>query len=104
MTPWITGVVAARDRGHEELPEAGNVEDRFGDSGSGDETAERQADDREDREARVLERVAEEEATLGDAAGAGCVDVVGAQHVEYRGARRPGDEGCGDRAERDAQA
>ena len=67
---------------------AGPLEHRLGDDGEGDDGAELQADDGDDRHQRVLERVAEVDGALGQPARAGELDVVGAQHLQHLGAHQ----------------
>ncbi len=58
-------------------------------------------DDGDDRDQRVLERVAEIDRPLGDAAGAGELHVVAAQHLQHLGAHQAHDQRHLEQAERD---
>ena len=79
------------DRLDEQQAHARPLEHRLGDDGEGDDRAELQAGDGDDRHQRVLERVAEVDGAVGQAAGARELDVVGAQHLEHLGAHQPHD-------------
>ena len=89
------------NRLQEELTHAGPGEHRLGDDGEGDDRAELQADDRDHRHERVLERVAEMHLTLGEAARSREADVIGAQHFQHLGAHEPHDERHLEERERD---
>src|SRR6266566_4219715 len=77
-------VVALEDRLDHELPHAGNGEDRLDDHAAADEAGEREAEDRDDREQRVAERVLADHHALRKALGAGGLNVVLAHHLEHR--------------------
>ena len=51
-----------------------------------------QPGDRDDRHQRVLQRVAEVDRAVGEAARPRELDVVGAQHFEHLGAHEPHDQ------------
>ena len=76
----------------EQQPHAGPLEHRLGDDRERDDRAELQADDRDHRHQRVLERVAEVDRAVGKAAGARELDVVGAQHLEHLRAHQAHDQ------------
>ena len=63
--------------------------------------AELQPDDGDHRHQRVLQRMAEIDGAVRQAAGAGELDVVGAQHLEHLGAHQPRHQGHLEQAERD---
>src|SRR5947207_3733209 len=67
----------------EELADARPGEHRLGDQGEGDQGAELQASDGDDRNQGVLEGMAEVDGAVGEPAGAREFDVVGAHHLEH---------------------
>jgi hypothetical protein len=77
------------------------LEHRLGDDGKRDDRAELQADDRDHRDQRVLERMSEVDRPIRQAAGARELDVVGAQHLEHLRAHEAHDEGHLDERQRD---
>src|SRR4029453_1190376 len=68
---------------------------RLYDYGAGQEGAELQADDGDDRDQRVLQRVADDDALLAQAFGARGDQVLLAEYFEHGAARQSGDDGRG---------
>ena len=85
----------------EQEAHAGPLEHRLGDDREGDDRAELKARDGDDRDQRVLQRVAEIDGAVLQAAGAGEADVVGPQHLQHLGPHEPHDERHLEQAERD---
>src|SRR5207249_3035641 len=77
------GIVAAQHGRDDEPAEPGNVEDLLHDDGAGDEDGQRDADDGDGRDHRVLERVLVDDGALAEAAGAAGRDERLAQHVQH---------------------
>src|SRR5882724_10134430 len=77
------GVVAAQHGRDDQPAEPGNVEDLLHDDGAGDEDGQRDADDGDGRDHRVLERVLVDDCALAEAAGAAGRDERLAQHVQH---------------------
>jgi hypothetical protein len=67
----------------------------------GDDRAELQAGDGDDRHQRVLQRMAEMDRARRQPAGPGEADVVGAQHLQHLGPDEPHDQRHLEQAERD---
>src|SRR5579885_179528 len=86
------GNVGEADRLDDEKPHAGPLEHRLGDDGKGDDRAQLQPGDGDDRHERVLQRVAEMDEAVRQAAGAREFDVVGAQHLQHLGADEADDQ------------
>src|SRR5260370_25046050 len=93
--------VGKADRLDDEKRHAGPLEDRLGDDCEGDDRAELQSRDGDHRNQRVLERMAEIDGAVGEAASAREFDVVGAQHLQHLRPHQPHDQGQLDEAERD---
>src|ERR1035441_7457042 len=70
------GVVAVGYGGERQAADAGPGEDRLGDDGAGEQAAKLQADDGENRNESVGERVAVDDGAFGEPLGAGGADVV----------------------------
>src|SRR6266851_3455962 len=85
--------VGKTDRLDDEEADARPLEHRLGDDGEGDDGAELQAGDGDDRHQGVLQRMAEIDGAVGEAAGARELDVVGAQDLEHLGAHQAHDQG-----------
>jgi len=83
------GIVAVGDGGEGEAADTGPAEDRLGDDGSGEERAELETDDGEDRDECVPQRVAINDGAFRQAFGAGGADVVLTQFFKH---------GCADHA------
>src|SRR6056297_3298628 len=86
------GNIHELDRVDEEKADAGPLKHRLGDDREGDDRAQLQAGDGDHRHQSVLERVAEIDGFLADAAGAGKADVIHAQHLQHLGAHQPQDQ------------
>src|SRR6266568_1063814 len=65
--PLNQSIIAVGDCGKSESADAGPTEDRFGNDGAGEQAAELQADDGEDRDEGVSERVAVDNRVLAEA-------------------------------------
>src|SRR6266851_546197 len=89
--------VGKTDRLDDEEADARPLEHRLGDDGEGDDGAELQTGDGDDRHQGVLQRMAEIDGAVGEAAGARELDVVGAQDLEHLGAHQAHDDDFGDR-------
>src|SRR5216684_1256525 len=87
------GNIGKADRLDDEDAHAGPLKDGLGDDGEGDDRAELQPGDGDHRNQRVLERMAEIDGAVGEAAGARELDVVGAQDLEHLGAHQAHDQG-----------
>src|ERR1044072_479206 len=85
----------------EELADARPGEHRLGDDGEGDQAAELQAGHGDHRHQRVLQRMAEIDGAVGEAAGARELDVIGTHHLEHLGAHQAHEQGELEQAERD---
>ena len=94
-------VVAAGDRLVDRPADAGQVEDRLGEDGPGQEPAQLQADDGHDRQERVAGGVPQHDRAFAEALRPGRPHVVQAEHLEQAGAGDPGDDGERDRAQGD---
>src|SRR2546426_10747787 len=71
----------------------GEREDLFDDDGAAEENAHLEAGDGHDGDERVLQRVLEDDGSVGEALGRGRPDVLRAQDVEHTGARGARDVG-----------
>src|SRR5216683_2313118 len=85
----------------EELSDARPGEHRLRDDGEGDQGAELQARHGDHRHQRVLECMAEIDGSVGEAASARELDVVGAHHLQHFRAYQTHDQGELEQAERD---
>src|SRR4029450_7938876 len=75
-------IVAPENRLDQEARDPRQIEDRLGDPGAADEKRELDADDRDDREQRVLERVPPDDDAPGLSLGPRRADVVLTHHLE----------------------
>src|SRR5262245_29740609 len=89
--PLDQRVVALVDGCQEHPAEARHREDLLDHHGAAQEVADLDAQDRHDNDQAVPERVVADDRRRREPLGVRGPDVVGAQHVEHRGARRPHD-------------
>ena len=87
----------------EHQPHARPLEHGFRDDGKGDDQAELQADDGDHRHQRVAQGMAEVDGAVRQAAGAGELDVVGAQYLQHLGAHQARDQRHLEQTERDGR-
>ena len=77
---------------NEQEPHPRPLEHCFGDDGERDDRAQLQSRDGDDRDERVLERVAEVNRAIGQAAGTREFDVIGTEHFKHFGAHEAHDQ------------
>ena len=95
------------DEGHrldEQEPHAGPLEHGLGHQREGDQVADLQAGDGDDRHQAVPQRVAEMDRAVGQPARAGEADEIGAQHLQHLGAHQPHHQRDLEQRERDRRA
>ena len=92
-------VVAAEDRVHRQPADPGPGEDRLGDDRAPEQDAELEADDGDERNGRVLQRVLVGHHEGADPGGAGGPHVVLGQHLQHSRARQARDPRHGEGAE-----
>src|SRR4051794_33560989 len=95
------GNVRGADRLDEQQPHARPLEHRLRHDGEGDDAAELQPGDGDDRHQRILQRMAEIDGAVAEATGAGELDVVGPQHLQHLRPHQPHDERELEEAKRD---
>ena len=81
--------VELAQRVDEQPAHPGPGEDRLGDDRAGDQTGQRERDDGDQRDQRVLQTVLEDDRGARDALRRGGAHVVGADHFEHRAAHEP---------------
>ena len=85
----------------EQEPQSRPLEDGLGDDGKGNERAQLQADDGNDGDEGVAQRMPTIQRGVAQTPGACKADVVAAQHVQHLGAHQPHDERELEEAQRD---
>ena len=85
-------IVAREDRVEGQAADAGPREHRLGQHRAGDQRPQVEADDGDDRQDGVPQRMHQHDAALRHALRAGIGDVFQAQHVDHAGARDPRDQ------------
>ena len=92
-------IIARADRLDEKARDAGNVEHGLGDDEPADQKRGLDADDSDDRQQCVAQRVIVIDAPCRGALGARGADIILAQHFKHRGARQPHDQRRGTEAD-----
>src|SRR3954471_8654421 len=80
------GIVTIEDGPHQDAADAADGEDGFGDDGAAEQQSQLNADDRDHRNERVAQSVAEDDGPLWQPLGARCPHVVAAEDFEQSGA------------------
>src|SRR6185437_12686134 len=93
-------VVARVDRAHREIADARPGEHLLDEHRAAEQRGEKKAEQHDHRRERRAERMAPDDAALGNAFGARGAHVVGRQRVEHRAALIAGDRGRGEQRER----
>src|SRR6266436_9711197 len=85
-------IITAGHGEDEEAPHPWHAENGLDEEGPGAHGSEERAQERDHRDARVLEHVLKDDRALGQPLGAGGADIVGANHLDHARAREARDD------------